>query len=116
MLISIHIIEKNIAGKLYPLVLSHLVINSRLASDMVLLTLNMAEANGKLAEFWDLPEDLLSDEMNTSVLWPEVDLGLKPAGADLDAAVGGGHVCAGVNCARQTGEGGWRGREDPNSS
>lgn len=70
----------------------------------------MAEANGKLAELWDLPEDLLGDEMNTSVLWPEVYLGLKPAGADLDDAVGGGHVCAGANCVRQTGKGGWRGR------
>lgn len=92
---------------------SRLVINGRLTSDMVLLTLNMAEANGKLAKLRDLPEDLLGDEMNTSVLRPEVDLGLEPAGADLDTAVRGGHVCAGANCAGQTGEGRWRGREDP---
>lgn len=57
----------------------------------------MAETDGKLAEFRNLPEDLLGDEMNTSVLRPEVDLGLEPAGADLDAAIGGGH--------------GWRGDE-----
>lgn len=76
----------------------------------------MAEANGKLAELRDLPKNLLGDEMNTSVLRPEVNLGLKPAGADLDAAVGGGHVCAGANYAGQTDEGGARGREDPNSS
>jgi len=60
----------------------------------------MAETNGKLAEFRNLSENLFSDEMNTSMLWPKVDFGLEPAGADLDAAIGGGHDCAGTNDAQ----------------
>ncbi|TGZ53642.1 hypothetical protein DBV15_10428 [Temnothorax longispinosus] len=56
----------------------------------------MAETDGKLAELRYLPEDLLGDEVNAPVLRPEVNLGLEPAGADLDAAVRGGHGCAEV--------------------
>lgn len=51
----------------------------------MVLTLDMAETNGKLAELRYLPEDLLGDKVNAPVLRPEVDLGLEPAGADLDA-------------------------------
>lgn len=57
----------------------------------------MAEANRKLAKFWHLPQDLLSDEVNAPVLRPEIDLGLEPAGADLDAAVRRGHDYAEAN-------------------
>jgi len=54
----------------------------------------MAETNGKLAELRDLPEDLLGDKVNAPMLRPKVDFRLKPARADLDATIGGGHGCA----------------------
>lgn len=64
----------------------------------------MAETNGKLAELRYLPEDLLGDEVNAPVLRPEVDLGLEPAGADLDATtVRRGHGCAEVNGGAKAG-------------
>lgn len=57
----------------------------------------MAKANRKLAEFWHLPQDLLGDEVNAPVLRPEIDLGLEPARADLDATVRRGHDYAETN-------------------
>lgn len=58
----------------------------------------MAETNGKLTELRYLPEDLLGDKVNAPVLRSEVNLGLEPAGADLDAtAIRRGHSCAVVN-------------------
>lgn len=51
----------------------------------------MAETNGKLTELRHLPQDLLSDEVNAPMLWPEINFGLEPAGADLDATIRGGH-------------------------
>lgn len=67
---------------------------------LMVLTLNMTETNGKLTELRYLPENLLSDEVNSSMLWPEVNFGLEPAGADLDATVRRGHGCAEVNGAK----------------
>lgn len=78
-----------------------------ISNRLVVLTLDMAETDGKLAELRYLPEDLLGDEVNAPMLWPEVNLGLEPAGADLDATVRGGHGCAVVN----GGEGGRKGEE-----
>lgn len=63
----------------------------------------MTKANGKLTELRDLSQDFLGDKVNASMLRPEVDLGLEPAGADLDAAVGGGHGYARANGAERTG-------------
>lgn len=60
----------------------------------------MAKANGKLTELRDLPQDFLGDEVNAPMLRPEVNFSLEPAGADLDAAVGGGH---GYNARERSG-------------
>lgn len=57
----------------------------------------MAETNGKLTELRNLPEDLLRDKVNAPMLRPKVDFRLKPARADLNATIGGGHGCAVVN-------------------
>jgi len=65
----------------------------------------VAETNRKLAELRYLPEDLLGDEVNAPMLRPEINLGLKPAGADLDATVGGSHGYAEANGAKADGRG-----------
>lgn len=57
----------------------------------------MAETNRKLTELRDLSEDLLSDKMNAPMLRSEINLGLEPAGADLDTAVRRGHNCTQLN-------------------
>lgn len=86
------------------------------ADRLMVLTLDMAETNGKLAELRYLPEDLLGDEVNAPVLRPEVDLGLEPAGADLDATtVRRGHGRAEANDGvRRRAEGG--GKKDPKTA
>lgn len=71
-----------------------------ISNRLVVLTLDMAETDGKLAELRYLPEDLLGDEVNAPMLWPKVNLGLEPAGADLDATVRGGHGRAVANVAK----------------
>lgn len=48
----------------------------------------MTEANGKLAELRYLSQDFLGNEVNAPVLRPEINLGLEPAGTDLNTAVG----------------------------
>lgn len=60
----------------------------------------MAETNGKLTEFRDLPEDFLGNKVNAPMLRSEINLGLEPAGADLDTAVRGGHGCTQLNDAK----------------
>lgn len=79
-------------------------IDQAISNRLVILTLNMAKTDGKLAEFRYLPEDLLGDEMNAPVLWSEVNFGLKPAGTDLDATIRGGHGRTVMNGDRRKGE------------
>jgi hypothetical protein len=62
----------------------------------------MAETNGKLTELRDLPENLFGDKVNAPMLRSKVDFRLKPARADLDATIGGGHGCAVVNDGTRT--------------
>lgn len=66
----------------------------------------MAETNGKLTKLRDLPEDLFGDKVNAPMLRSKINLGLEPAGADLDTAVRRGHDCTVEQC-----EGGGREKE-----
>jgi hypothetical protein len=56
------------------------------------LTLYMEETHGELAELGDGLEDLIGDQMDTSVLGPQVDFPLQPRRAHLDVPVGRSHV------------------------
>jgi len=52
----------------------------------------MEESHGELAELRDGLEDLIGDQMDTSVLRPQVDFTLQPRRAHLDVPVGRSHV------------------------
>jgi hypothetical protein len=52
----------------------------------------MEESHRELAELRDGLEDLVGDEMDTSVLGPQVDLALQPRRAHLNVPVGRSHV------------------------
>lgn len=64
---------------------------TRTLSGQRILTLDMAQADRELRELRNLLEDLLSDEVHAPVLRPQVQLPLKPRGADLNSSVRG-HV------------------------
>lgn len=56
------------------------------------LTLDVAQANRKLSQFRHLPENFLGDQMDTTMLRPQVYLTLEPCWTDLYSAIRGSHV------------------------
>lgn len=52
----------------------------------------MEQADRKLADFGHLAQNFFCNEMDSPMLWPQVNFSLKPCGPDLHPSVGGSHV------------------------
>lgn len=67
------------------------------------LTLHMTQSHGELGQLWNLPQDLLGDQMDPPVLRPQIYLFLKPCRTTLDYSGRRSHVWLTITVGRQFG-------------